>query len=153
MRSPSSVTIACGRASVTRTPVQTRDAERLELGLRRLGEPLGQRGQDARAGLDQGDLQPALVEHLEPVMAQRGGRVVQLGGQLDAGRAAADDGDADMRVGRRVGAHRARHAQAVVEQAVAEAVGAARGRRGTGSSRRTPGVPKSLVTEPTAMTR
>ena len=126
------------------------DAERLQLGVRGLGQPLGQRRQDARPGLDQGHFEPALVEHFEPVMAQRRGAVVELGRQLDPGRAAADDGDADMGVRRRIGLHRARHAQAMIEQPVAEAVGGARGRRARGNAPARPGVPKSLLTAPSA---
>jgi hypothetical protein len=83
---------------------------------------LRQRRQDARAGLDQRDLQPALVEHLQPVVAQRRGGVVELGGQLDAGGPGAHDRHPDEGIRLGVLAQRARGAQALIQQLVAEAV-------------------------------
>ena len=91
--------------------------------------------------------QPALVEHFEPVMAQRRGGIVEFGGQLDAGSAAADDRDPDMRVDCRIGAH-PRATPAGSDRAACCGNGRpARGRRGTGNSRRRPWMPKSLVTD------
>ena len=105
IRSPDAVTIARRGRFDDLGVGQHPDAERLELQLRRLGELLRQGRQEPRTGFDQGHLQPRLVEHFEPVMAQGRGGIVELGAQLDAGRAAADDGDLHMLVGLRVRAH------------------------------------------------
>jgi hypothetical protein len=122
MRSPLPVTIASGVTSVTRVLVSTRTPSVSSSPCARRRQLFRQGGQDARPGLDQRHFEPLFVERLKPVEAQRRCRVEQLGGQLDAGSPAADHGDADMLVGRRIGAHRARDAQAMVEQAVAEPV-------------------------------
>ena len=98
-------------------------AKRFELGGRGGGEFFGQCRQDARPGLDQRHLQALFVEHLQPVKAQgRGGRI-EFSRKLHPGCAAADDGNTGKGIGIRIGGHRPRHAQALVEQAAAEAIG------------------------------
>lgn len=56
-------------------------------------------------------------------MAETARGVEQLGRQLDPGGAAADERDMDLRVAGRILHHRVRHAEAMVEQPVAETVG------------------------------
>jgi hypothetical protein len=150
--SPLLVLMASGVAEVTCVPVSTRTPSASSSAVAAGGKLVGQRRQDARAGLDQRHLQALFVEHLQPVKAQRRSGGIELGGQFDAGSAAADDGDARKGIGLRVSRHLARHAQALVEQAAAEAIGI-----GAAIERqvfsRTPGVPKSFDTEPTASTR
>ena len=112
-----------GRASITCVSVRTSTPSTSEFVLRRGRQFFGQGGQDARARFEQRDMHAALVEHFEPVMPQRAGRVVKLGGEFDARRAAADDRDADLLVGGRIVHHRPADAQAVVEQPGAKPVG------------------------------
>ena len=89
------------------------------------------------------------IDAVEPVGDQRARRMVQLGGKLDAGRAGADDGDVEL-----IGAHRARlrmRAQAGVHEPPMEALGVG-GVSSAIACSFTPGVPKSLVRLPTAIT-
>src|SRR6185437_5730557 len=88
-----------------------------------LGQFLRQGRQDARAGLDQRHSQATLVEHLQPVVLERGGGVAKLGGEFNPGGAAADDGDIDIGGRGGIVGKRARDAQAMVEQLEPEAVG------------------------------
>ena len=85
-----------------------------------VGEALGQGGQDAVGGLDQGDRDVLLgVDPVEAVGDHGAGGAVQLGRELGAGGAGADDGDVELagphRLGLGVGA------QAGVDQAAVEA--------------------------------
>ncbi len=85
-------------------------------------EPLGQRRQDAVGGLDDDDADVhRRVDAVEAERHQRPRRVRQLGRELDAGRAAADDRDLQL-----VGAQRPRlrmRADARVDEAAMEALG------------------------------
>ena len=90
--------------------------------LGRGGQLFGQGGQDAWSGFEQGHMKAALVENFKPIVPQGASRIVQLGGQFHPGRAAADDRDAHLFVGGGIIHHRPADAQAVVEQAGAEAV-------------------------------
>ena len=98
-------------------------AEGFEFFARRVGELFRQHRQNARTRFQQRDLEAALVEHFESVVPQLPRGVVKLSRQFDARRAAADDGDAHMRIARGLGAHLPRYAQALVQQLHAEAVG------------------------------
>ena len=117
----------------------------------RVGDPLGQRRQDARRRLDDRDPDVALrIDVLEAVGGVRFRRLPDLRGELDAGRARADDHDVDMaglagRLGR-VGAH------ARGEQLAMEALRLGAACRCAIECCATPGTPKSLLTLPTAMT-
>ena len=89
---------------------------------RRLRQPLGQLRQDARRGLDQVDLDvPVRIDAVEPVGDELARGLVQLGRQLRARRAGADDGDLQLlgpqRLGLGIGA------DAGVDQAAVEARG------------------------------
>ena len=62
-----------------------------------VGEPRRQAGQDAVRGLDQGDLDVLVrVDPVEPVGHHRARRAVQLGRELGAGGARADDRDVQL---------------------------------------------------------
>jgi hypothetical protein len=78
---------------------------------------LGQARQDARPGLEDGEADLARgIEVLQPVRREHADGVVQLRGELHAGRARADDRDVDhASVGREVGAEAGVH-QAPVEE-------------------------------------
>ena len=103
-------------------------------------------------GLDQGDLDVLLgVDPVEAVGDHAARGAVQLGRQLGAGGAGADDRDVELarphRLGLGVGA------QAGVDQAAVEAVGLARASPARSRAPSTPGVPKSLLRLPIASTR
>ena len=90
-------------------------AERLELMLRRLGEPIGKRRQDARPRFDQRDLEPLFIEYFESVITQGSSRVVEFGSKFNTRSAAANNRDADVRIAFGIGRPCARHAQTVIE--------------------------------------
>jgi len=74
-------------------------AERFERLGRRPRDPLRETGEDPGIGVQQSQLHLALgIDVLQPVRSEHPGGVVQLGGELDAGRAAADDHDAQLPV-------------------------------------------------------
>ena len=86
--------------------LHVQSAQQLRGGLR---QPLRHRGQDARRRLDDRQAHVLLrVDAIEPVGHQLARALVQLGGELHAGRAGADDGDVQLlgaeRLALRVGA-------------------------------------------------
>ena len=98
------------------------DVERVQEFGGRLGDALGQGGEDARGGLDEDDADVAGgVDLVEAVGDDSADGAVQLGGEFGAGGAGADDGDVELagadRAGLGVGA------QAGVDQASVEAAG------------------------------
>ncbi|MCY1423606.1 hypothetical protein D9M71_393220 [compost metagenome] len=95
------------------------DAELLQGAMHRGADALRQGGQHAGAGLDQGDAHVLRLDAVQAVGGQFMCRVVQLGGQFDAGGAGADYGDADLVVGVLLGVG----AQVVAEQLAVEALG------------------------------
>ncbi len=71
---------------------------------------------------DQRHGKTARVEGLKAIIAQPVGGIEQLGGELDASRAAAHDHDLDADIAVRIVAQHARGPQALVEQALAKLV-------------------------------
>ena len=97
-RTPSASTSATGAPVCTRT---LRPSSSLR---RRLRQPLGQLRQDARRGLDQVDLDVLVgIDAVEPVGDELARGLVQLGRQLRARRAGADDGDLQLLRPQRLG--------------------------------------------------
>ena len=117
----------------------------------RFGDARRQSGQDPVPGLDQDDAKVALrVDPVEPVGDDGASGMVQFRRELGAGGACADDGDVQMP--RTDGSVLVLRAQAGIDQTVVETAGCSVVSSGTAYSA-APGVPKSLVTLPTAITR
>ena len=96
------------------------NAQAFELLVRRGRELFRQCRQNARSGFEQRDPKPALVEVLESVAAQGSRGVVELGGEFNAGGAAADDRDFDSRIARVPHLAGTRDPQAVIQQPLTE---------------------------------
>ncbi|MCY1508031.1 hypothetical protein D9M68_423290 [compost metagenome] len=110
---------AVGRHLADRRAGHDAHAELLQGPVHRAADPLGQRRQHARAGLDQGDAHVLRLDAVQPVGGQFVGGVVQFGGQLHAGRPGADYGHADLLAALVPGVG----AQVVVEHLAMEAFG------------------------------
>ena len=96
--------------------------QRLELARGRDLQPLGQRRQHARRRLDQPDLDaPVGIEPAQAVAHQLAAGMAQLGGELDAGGAGADD--RDLQPARARGAGLAVAAQELAEHALLDPLG------------------------------
>jgi hypothetical protein len=79
--------------------------------LRRLGESIGKRRQDARPRFDQRDLEPLFIEYFESVITQGSSRVVEFGSKFNTRSAAANNRDADVRIAFGIGRPCARRKQ------------------------------------------
>ena len=117
----------------------------------RLGDALGQSGQDAVRRLDQRDLDVLVgVDLVEAEGDETARRLMQLGGKLGTGGAGADDRHVQL-----PGAHRARCAYARTQALISRRLkrSASSGVSSMMACSFTPGVLKALPTQPMAMTR
>ena len=149
MNSPLASSIPSARTADTRAFVRTSTpmlGQDLERGGR---DPLRQRGQNSARSFDQNDADvPVRIDLIEAIGHHLARALIELGGELGAGRARADDGDMQLAGLDRL-ALRLR-AQAGVDQAMVKSHRLFRGLQRNGELRRA-GVPKSLVTLPMAI--
>ena len=96
---------AVGSTSATRADVRTLTPQLASSSLPAASrQPLGQRRQDAVGRLDQDEPHVLVgIDAVEAVRHERARRVVQLGGELDAGGAGADDRDVQLLGAQRLG--------------------------------------------------